>query len=116
MRTVPRVAFAGSVALALLAGFIDAIDFVLSGGLFVSFMSGNSTQSGVEFITGAVLKGVVALTLVGGFLSGVVGVATEVARNPTLRVVPPLLGVWPLDRSLVRNSWERAGVSEQVCE
>lgn len=72
MRTVPRVAFAGSVALALLAGFIDAIGFVLSGGLFVSFMSGNSTQSGVEFITGATLKGVVALTLVGGFLSGVV--------------------------------------------
>ncbi|MDR2256856.1 MAG: DUF1275 domain-containing protein [Arthrobacter sp.] len=72
MKTVPRVAFVGSVALALLAGFIDAIGFVLSGGLFVSFMSGNSTQSGVEFITGAALKGVVALTLVGGFLSGVV--------------------------------------------
>lgn len=72
MRTVPRVAFAGSVALALLAGFVDAVGFVLSGGLFVSFMSGNSTQSGVEFIIGATLKGVVALTLVVGFLSGVV--------------------------------------------
>lgn len=72
MKNIPRAAFVGSVALALLAGFVDAIGFVLSGGLFVSFMSGNSTQSGVEFLTGAPLKGVVALTLVSGFLGGVV--------------------------------------------
>jgi uncharacterized membrane protein YoaK (UPF0700 family) len=36
-----------AAALSALAGFVDAIGFVESGGFFVSFMSGNSTRLGV---------------------------------------------------------------------
>lgn len=38
-----RLAF----CLAGLAGFVDAIGFLGSGGLFVSFMSGNSTRMAI---------------------------------------------------------------------
>ena len=31
----------------LLAGFVDAVGFIASGGLFISFMSGNSTRLGI---------------------------------------------------------------------
>lgn len=41
-----------SSALAFVAGFVDAVGFIETGGLFVSFMSGNSTQVGVELLGG----------------------------------------------------------------
>nr|WP_255529516.1 YoaK family protein [Leucobacter edaphi] len=54
------------------AGYVDAIGFVLSGGLFVSFMSGNSTQAGVEASRGSLTIALLALALIGGFVAGVV--------------------------------------------
>ena len=36
-----------AVGVAILAGFVDAIGFVESGGFFVSFMTGNSTRLAV---------------------------------------------------------------------
>ena len=33
-----------------LAGFVDAVAFIQSGGFFVSFMSGNSTRMAVGFV------------------------------------------------------------------
>ena len=35
-------------ALSALAGYVDGIGFIHLGGLFVSFMSGNSTRLGVS--------------------------------------------------------------------
>jgi len=39
-------------ALSALAGYVDAIGFLHLGGLFVSFMSGNSTRLGVSLADG----------------------------------------------------------------
>lgn len=36
-----------AIALAALAGYVDAIGFLRLGGFFVSFMSGNSTRLAV---------------------------------------------------------------------
>ncbi|MFT2628471.1 DUF1275 family protein, partial [Escherichia coli] len=43
MKDVDRGSLAVSAVLASVAGFVDAIGFLDTGGLFVSFMSGNST-------------------------------------------------------------------------
>lgn len=62
-----RLAF----CLAGLAGFVDAIGFLGSGGLFVSFMSGNSTRMAIG-ITGATTLALAAATLIALFVLGVV--------------------------------------------
>lgn len=59
-----------AVCLAALAGFVDAIGFLKSGGLFVSFMSGNSTRMAVGFVEATTL-GFAAATLIALFVSGV---------------------------------------------
>lgn len=58
--------------LSALAGFVDAIGFIQSGGFFVSFMSGNSTRLGVG-IAEASRSAVVAAAIILCFLGGVVG-------------------------------------------
>ncbi len=57
-------------ALSALAGYVDGIGFLHLGGLFVSFMSGNSTQMGVSLAEGnwwgaAAALGLIALFVVG---------------------------------------------------
>ncbi|GAA4219387.1 YoaK family protein [Sphingomonas endophytica] len=66
----PRADWPLAIALAVLAGFVDAVGFLRIGGLFVSFMSGNSTLLGIDLVQrdGATIT-VIALIL--GFLSGV---------------------------------------------
>ena len=58
--------------LSALAGFVDAIGFIQSGGFFVSFMSGNSTRLGVGAAEGA-LSALVAAAIILCFLVGVIG-------------------------------------------
>lgn len=77
MTRTPAPLAAIAVALAALAGFVDAVVFVRLGGYFASFMSGNSTRLGVglslhdgsarwaaalilSFVTGVMLASVVA--------------------------------------------------------
>jgi uncharacterized membrane protein YoaK (UPF0700 family) len=57
-----------AVALSALAGYVDALGFLKLGGYFVSFMSGNSTQLGVDVITKGPL---LPLALIVGFVAGV---------------------------------------------
>ncbi|WP_447761390.1 YoaK family protein [Sphingopyxis panaciterrae] len=61
-----RLAF----CLAGLAGFVDAIGFLGSGGLFVSFMSGNSTRMAIG-IAEATSLAFAAVALVALFVAGV---------------------------------------------
>ena len=65
-----RANIALACALSALAGYVDGIGFLHLGGLFVSFMSGNSTRMGVslaesDWQSAAQAGGLVALFVVG---------------------------------------------------
>ncbi len=63
-------AFALAICLAALAGFVDATGFLAFDGLFVSFMSGNSTEGAVDVAAGSAhVVGVARAILV--FVGGV---------------------------------------------
>ena len=57
-------------ALSALAGYVDGIGFLHLGGLFVSFMSGNSTRMGVSIASGNWSAGGEALILIVLFVLG----------------------------------------------
>ena len=57
-------------ALSALAGYIDGIGFIHLGGLFVSFMSGNSTRLGVSHVEANWSSAATALGLVVLFVAG----------------------------------------------
>jgi uncharacterized membrane protein YoaK (UPF0700 family) len=57
-------------ALSALAGYVDGIGFLHLGGLFVSFMSGNSTRLGVSLAEGGWSNAAAALGLIALFVAG----------------------------------------------
>jgi uncharacterized membrane protein YoaK (UPF0700 family) len=57
-------------ALSGLAGYVDGIGFLNLGGLFVSFMSGNSTRMGVSLAEGHWSNAAEALGLIALFVTG----------------------------------------------
>lgn len=77
--------------LLLLAGFVDAIAFVVLGGQFVSFMSGNSTTMSASIAAGR--WGTVALTgtLVAAFFAGAVLGAVIFHRSDAVHAQPRVL-------------------------
>ncbi|MBS9374268.1 YoaK family protein [Rhodococcus sp. B50] len=75
-----------AIALSSLAGFIDALGFITLGGVFVSFMSGNSTRLAVGTADGmwetvALIGGVLALFVLGVILGSVVAELTDRDRR-----------------------------------
>lgn len=62
-----------------LAGYVDGLGFLAAGGMFVSFMSGNSTRFAVGAADGSTTA-LLALGLIGAFLVGVV-VATLISAR-----------------------------------
>ncbi|MCW3847213.1 YoaK family protein [Sphingomonas sp. LB-2] len=70
-RTEPPLA-AAAIALAALAGFVDALAFTSLGGFFASFMSGNSTRLGVSLGSATWGNALTAGALVLSFVSGVI--------------------------------------------
>ena len=70
------------------AGFVDAVGFLLTGGFFVSFMSGNTTRLAVGLAeatrAAAVAAGLIALFVAGVFLGTVVGRLAGARQRPVL--------------------------------
>lgn len=102
MRSVTRRDLWISASLAFIAGYVDAVGFIETGGLFVSFMSGNSTRLSVGVVDGmwdeaALVGGVIALFVVGVIVGGVVAELTDSDRRTrklaVLRTVTGLLVV-----------------------
>lgn len=101
-----------AIALAMLAGFVDAIGFLRLGGMFVSFMSGNSTRLavGIAMRSGAAL---LAASLIAAFIGGVVAGSLLSASAPRRRkslvlaavaillAAAALLAHWHFDRTAV---------------
>jgi uncharacterized membrane protein YoaK (UPF0700 family) len=83
-------------ALSALAGYVDAIGFIHLGGLFVSFMSGNSTRMGVSLAEGqwwiaAKSLGLIALFVVGAGGGSLIVLGRGVNRQPAVLLVEALL-------------------------
>jgi uncharacterized membrane protein YoaK (UPF0700 family) len=78
--------------LSALAGFVDAIGFIQTGGFFVSFMSGNSTRLGVGVAESA-RSAVVAAGIILCFLVGVVGGSLLGARFEARRPAAVLFAI-----------------------
>ena len=79
-----------AVALAALAGLVDAVAFLSLGGFFASFMSGNSTRLAIG-IGGNWHEAGVAASLLLSFLIGVIG-ATLLGRRMGVRRKAVTLG------------------------
>lgn len=85
-------------ALSSIAGFVDAVGFLMTGGFFVSFMSGNTTRLAIglsEAARQAVVAGALLLAFVGGAVAGaLVGRAAGTRRRvAALGLVTLLLAV-----------------------
>lgn len=68
-----------ALGLAGLAGLVDATGFVVGGGYFTSFMSGNTTRLGVDIVANPALA-LVPLLIVASFVGGVASGALVAMR------------------------------------
>lgn len=101
-----------AIGLSALAGYVDAIGFLATGGFFVSFMSGNSTRLGVG-IAELSANAAVAAMLIGSFLVGVIAgsLVGRWAGRPHRVVVPILLAALLAGAALLgdcRQLWPAA--------
>lgn len=82
-----------AVALAALAGFVDAIGFLYTGGFFTAFMTGNSTRMAVGLFTdmsiAAIAAGMIAVFVAGVVLGTLIGHAC----TPRVRLPLTIMGV-----------------------
>lgn len=73
------------------AGFVDVVGFLMTGGFFVSFMSGNTTRLGIGLAQSSATAGVAA-GLILTFVTGVV-IGASVGRIAGARRRPAILGL-----------------------
>jgi len=78
-----------AVAVAFLAGFVDALGFLSGDRYFVSFMSGNTTRLAVDFVT-VPAQAIMPALLIAGFVFGVAG-GSVIAAKAGPRRKPALL-------------------------
>jgi uncharacterized membrane protein YoaK (UPF0700 family) len=91
-----RYNIALACALSALAGYVDAIGFIHLGGLFVAFMSGNSTRMGVSLAQGQWLGAVeafavIVLFVVGAAAGSLIVLGRGTHRQPWLLLAEALL-------------------------
>jgi uncharacterized membrane protein YoaK (UPF0700 family) len=83
-------------ALSALAGYVDAIGFLHLGGLYVSFMSGNSTRMGVslaegQWVAAAQSLGLIVLFVIGAAVGSLIVLGRGVHRQPWVLLAEALL-------------------------
>jgi uncharacterized membrane protein YoaK (UPF0700 family) len=83
-------------ALSALAGYVDGIGFLQLGGLFVSFMSGNSTRMGVSLAArqwrpAAAAFGLIVLFVVGATVGSLIVLGRGKHRQPWLLLAEAVL-------------------------
>ena len=83
-------------ALSALAGYVDAIGYLHLGGLFVSFMSGNSTRMGVSLAAGewgaaADAFGLIVLFVIGAACGSLIVLGRGVHRQPIVLLAEAIL-------------------------
>lgn len=81
-----------AMTLTAIAGWVDAIGFLRLGGLFVSFMSGNTTQMAVAMAQGRTLEaaaaaGIIILFVMGAFAGRLVAEAAEAWRQAAVLIL-----------------------------
>jgi uncharacterized membrane protein YoaK (UPF0700 family) len=91
-----RYNIALACALSALAGYVDAIGFIHLGGLFVAFMSGNSTRMGVSLAQGQWLGAVeafavIVLFVIGAAAGSLIVLGRGAHRQPWLLLAEALL-------------------------
>lgn len=80
-----------AACLSAVAGYVDVVGFLMTGGFFVSFMSGNSTRLGIG-LAGASAAAAVAGGLIVSFVVGVV-LGASVGRVARGWKEPAILGL-----------------------
>ena len=80
------------MALAGLAGYVDAVGFLVTGGYFVSFMSGNSTRLAVGLSAAAPQVATLSALPIAAFVLGVIA-SSLVARWARNRRAAAVLGL-----------------------
>jgi uncharacterized membrane protein YoaK (UPF0700 family) len=83
-------------ALSALAGYVDGVGFLHLGGLFVSFMSGNSTRMGVslaeaDWPKAAEAFGLIVLFVIGAAVGSLIVLGRGANRQPWLLLAEAML-------------------------
>jgi uncharacterized membrane protein YoaK (UPF0700 family) len=96
--------------LAAVGGYVDGAGFLMTGGYFVSFMSGNSTRLGVGLFRAAAEAGFAA-SLVAAFVGGVVAGASLrrlVSRSPQSAILITLAVLLALSGYMASSGFHTA--------